>query len=167
MPPPLGPGVSSSRFLLITGTRLPTHIPATRRPTTRAWWPKCWRVATRSRWAMSHTAACGVARAPIGWRCAAHRHCRQLGQPGEPSPPRGGHLSPHHPDGPGDVPYDFLPELGGRVEHVPALRGARPRRFLSHSQGQGTPGGSITGLHTHGRHGPYPPHLPLLATSGG
>jgi hypothetical protein len=28
-------------------------------------------------------------------------------------------------------------------------------------------GGSITGLHTHGRNGPYHPHLPVLATRGG
>ena len=28
-------------------------------------------------------------------------------------------------------------------------------------------GGSITVLHTHGRHGPYHPHRPLLAPSGG
>jgi hypothetical protein len=34
-------------------------------------------------------------------------------------------------------------------------------------RGQALRGGSITVLHTHGRHGPYHPHLPLLATRGG
>ena len=50
----------------------------------------------------------------------------QLGQPGEQGPPRGGHLSAYHPDGAGDVPHDLLPERGGRVECVHALRGAVP-----------------------------------------
>src|SRR5712691_2043825 len=48
----------------------------------------------------------------------------QLGQPGEQGPPRGGDLSAHHPDGPGDVPHDLLPERYGFVERVHALRGA-------------------------------------------
>src|SRR2546425_6229964 len=39
--------------------------------------------------------------------------------------------------------------------------------FSSTVRGKALRGGSITGLHTHGRHGPYHPHLPLLATSGG
>ena len=34
-------------------------------------------------------------------------------------------------------------------------------------RGQALNGGSSTVLHTHGRHGPYHPHLHLLATSGG
>jgi len=34
-------------------------------------------------------------------------------------------------------------------------------------RGKALKGGSITGLHPHGRHGQYHPHLPLLATSGG
>ena len=51
---------------------------------------------------------------------------RQLGQPGEPEAPRGGDLSPHHPDGAGDVPHDLLPERGGCIERFHALRGAMP-----------------------------------------
>src|SRR5438094_7126833 len=42
-----------------------------------------------------------------------------------------------------------------------------PRRFLQYRQGEGTQGGSITVLHTHGRNGQYHPHLHLIATSGG
>ena len=42
----------------------------------------------------------------------------------------GGHLSPHHPDGPGDVPHDLLPERGGVVERVHALREAVSGGFL-------------------------------------
>jgi hypothetical protein len=34
-------------------------------------------------------------------------------------------------------------------------------------RGKALRGGSITGLHTHGRHGQYHPPLHLLATSGG
>ena len=45
-------------------------------------------------------------------------------QPSEQGPPRGGDLSAYHPDGPGDVPHDFLPERGGRVERIHALWGA-------------------------------------------
>jgi hypothetical protein len=39
--------------------------------------------------------------------------------------------------------------------------------FYSTVRGKALKGGSITGLHTHGRHGPYHPQLHLLATSGG
>jgi hypothetical protein len=39
--------------------------------------------------------------------------------------------------------------------------------FYSTVRGKTLKGGSITVLHTHGRNGQYPPHLPLLATSGG
>ena len=39
--------------------------------------------------------------------------------------------------------------------------------FYSTVRGKALKGGSITVLHTHGRNGQYPPHLPLLATSGG
>jgi len=39
--------------------------------------------------------------------------------------------------------------------------------FSSTVRGKTLKGGSITVLHTHGRHGQYPPHLHLLATSGG
>src|SRR5713101_7314577 len=39
--------------------------------------------------------------------------------------------------------------------------------FFRTVRGKALRGGSITGLHTHGRHGPYHPHLHLLATSGG
>jgi hypothetical protein len=39
--------------------------------------------------------------------------------------------------------------------------------FYSTVRGKTRKGGSITVLHTHGRHGQYPPHLPLIATSGG
>ena len=52
--------------------------------------------------------------------------CRQLGEPGEPGPPCGSHLSAYHPDGPGDVPHALLPERGGGVERVHALWGAMP-----------------------------------------
>src|SRR5712691_4516531 len=52
--------------------------------------------------------------------------CRQLGEPGEPGPPCGGHLSAYHPDGPGDVPHALLPERGGRIKCVHALWGAMP-----------------------------------------
>ena len=56
-------------------------------------------------------------------------------------PPRRRHLSAYHPDGAGDVPHDLLPERGGRVECVDTLRGAMPRRFLQHRQGEGAQGG--------------------------
>ena len=39
--------------------------------------------------------------------------------------------------------------------------------FYSTVRGQTLPGGYITVLHTHGRHGQYHPHLHVLATSGG
>jgi hypothetical protein len=39
--------------------------------------------------------------------------------------------------------------------------------FYSTVRGKTLKGGSITVLHTHGRHGQYPPHLHVLATSGG
>jgi Putative transposase/Transposase zinc-binding domain len=39
--------------------------------------------------------------------------------------------------------------------------------FSSTIKGTRLRGGAITGLHTHGRHGPDHPHLPLLATRGG
>jgi len=39
--------------------------------------------------------------------------------------------------------------------------------FSSEVRGKALRGGSITVLHTHGRHGPYHPPLPLLAPSGG
>jgi hypothetical protein len=39
--------------------------------------------------------------------------------------------------------------------------------FSSTLKGKALKGGSITVLHTHGRHGQYHPHLHLLATSGG
>jgi hypothetical protein len=39
--------------------------------------------------------------------------------------------------------------------------------FYGEVRGKALRGGSITVLHTHGRHGPYHPHLHLLATSGG
>lgn len=39
--------------------------------------------------------------------------------------------------------------------------------FYSTVRGKTLRGGSITVLHTPGRHGPYHPHLPVLATSGG
>src|SRR5262249_10155475 len=39
--------------------------------------------------------------------------------------------------------------------------------FSSTVRGQALKGGSITVLHTHGRHGQYHPHLHLRATSGG
>jgi len=39
--------------------------------------------------------------------------------------------------------------------------------FYSEVRGKALRGGSITVLHTHGRHGQYHPHLHLLATSGG
>src|SRR5919204_4648119 len=39
--------------------------------------------------------------------------------------------------------------------------------FYRTVRGKARRGGSITVLHTHGRHGQSPPHLPLLATSGG
>jgi len=39
--------------------------------------------------------------------------------------------------------------------------------FFSTVRGKALRGGYITVLHTHGRHGPYHPHLHLLATSGG
>ena len=38
----------------------------------------------------------------------------------------GGDLSAHHPDGAGHVPHDLLPQRGGRIERVHALRGAMP-----------------------------------------
>src|SRR4051794_21890644 len=49
------------------------------------------------------------------------------------------------------------------------MRGGAPCRedFLSTVRGKALRGGSMTVLHTHGRHGPYHPHLHLLATSGG
>jgi len=49
------------------------------------------------------------------------------------------------------------------------MRGGAPclDEFSSTVRGKVLKGGSITVLHTHGRHGPYHPHLPLLATSGG
>ncbi len=50
----------------------------------------------------------------------------QLGQPGEHDAPRGGDLSAHHPDGAGHVPHNLLPERGGLIERVHALRGAMP-----------------------------------------
>ena len=50
----------------------------------------------------------------------------QLGQPGEQGPPRGRDVSAYHPDGPRDVPHDFLPERGDRVERIHALWGAMP-----------------------------------------
>ena len=39
--------------------------------------------------------------------------------------------------------------------------------FYSAVKGKALRGGSITVLHTHGRNGQYPPHLHVLATSGG
>jgi hypothetical protein len=39
--------------------------------------------------------------------------------------------------------------------------------FSSAVRGKALKGGSITVLHTHGRHGQYHPHLHLIATSGG
>jgi hypothetical protein len=39
--------------------------------------------------------------------------------------------------------------------------------FYSEVRGKALQGGSIAVLHTHGRHGQYHPHLPLMATSGG
>jgi hypothetical protein len=39
--------------------------------------------------------------------------------------------------------------------------------FYGTVRGKALKGGSITVLHTHGRNGQYPPHLHLLATSGG
>ena len=39
--------------------------------------------------------------------------------------------------------------------------------FSSTVRGKALQGGDITVLHPHGRHGPYHPHLPLLAPSGG
>src|SRR5215510_7624078 len=52
---PRGTGVSSNRFLPITGTRFNVPIRAIRRPTTIAWSRRCWRVAIRSRSATSNT----------------------------------------------------------------------------------------------------------------
>src|SRR2546430_16242025 len=59
-------------------------------------------------------------------------------QPGEQGPPRGGDLSAHHSHGTSDVPLHLLPQRGGRVERIYTLRGAMPRRFLQHRQGEGT-----------------------------
>jgi len=39
--------------------------------------------------------------------------------------------------------------------------------FYSTVRGKALRGGSITVLHTHGRHGQYPPPLHLIAPSGG
>jgi hypothetical protein len=39
--------------------------------------------------------------------------------------------------------------------------------FYSAGKGKALRGGSLTVLHTHGRNGQAPPHLPMLATSGG
>jgi len=39
--------------------------------------------------------------------------------------------------------------------------------FFSEVRGKALRGGSITVIHTHGRHGQYHPHLHLIATSGG
>src|SRR5262249_40007626 len=92
---------------------------------------------------------------------------RYLGQPGQQDAPRGGDLSPHYPDGPGDVPYDLLPERGGGVERVMRCGAHCLDDFYSTVRGQALQGGAITVLHTHGRNGQYHPHLHLLATSGG
>src|SRR5262252_2997101 len=54
-------------------------------------------------------------------------------------------VSAYHPDGAGDVPHDLLPERRGRVECVHTLRGAMPRRFLQHRQGEGAQGGLYHG----------------------
>src|SRR5713101_8219030 len=51
-------------------------------------------------------------------------HTRSLGQPGEHDAPRGSDLSAHHPDGPGDVPHNLLPQRRGRVERLDAVWGA-------------------------------------------
>src|SRR5712691_6041803 len=45
-------------------------------------------------------------------------------QPGEQGPSRGGDLSTHHPDGPGDVPHDLLPQRRGLVERIDEMRDA-------------------------------------------
>src|SRR2546425_12042435 len=50
---PRGTGTSSSRFLLIAGRRFSRPIHATRGPTMTTWWPRCWRVAIRTRWGIS------------------------------------------------------------------------------------------------------------------
>jgi hypothetical protein len=49
------------------------------------------------------------------------------------------------------------------------MRGGAPclAECSSTGRGQARQGGSSPGLHTHGRHGPYPPHRHRLATSGG
>ena len=49
------------------------------------------------------------------------------------------------------------------------MRGGAPclEDFSRTVRGQTLQGGSITVRHTHGRHGPYPPHRPGLATRGG
>ena len=39
--------------------------------------------------------------------------------------------------------------------------------FLSTVSGKARKGGSIVVVQTHGRHGQYNPHLPIIATSGG
>ena len=122
-------------------------------------------VATRSRWAMSNTVACSVARHPSGGDelqivvvlavCQSLRG--QLGQPGQQDAPREGDLSAHHPDGAGHVPHDFLPERGSCVERVHALRAQCLDDFYSTVRGKALKGGSITVLHTHGRNGQYHP----------
>ncbi|HSX79979.1 MAG TPA: hypothetical protein VLQ80_15580 [Candidatus Saccharimonadia bacterium] len=56
------------------------------------------------------------------------------------------------------------------AELVQAWRqcGARCLDGLSREgQGKALTGGDMTGIPPHGRHGPYPPHVPLIATRGG
>ena len=96
-----------------------------------------------------------------------HSGRRPRGQSGQPGAPRGRPLSAPHPDGPGDVAHDFLPACGRRVGRVHALRGQCRDDCSSAVRGQALKGGSSTVLQTPGRHGQSPPHLPLLAPSGG
>ena len=132
---PHGTGVSFSRSLPITGRRFNTPIRAIRRPTTMAWWRKMLACGNPEKMGYIEYRClhCGQGKHLVAMSCksslclrCAKVYVGQLGQPGEQGPPRGGHLSAHHPDGAGDVPHDLLPERGGRVERVHALRGAMP-----------------------------------------
>ena len=86
-----------------------------------------------------------------------HRLRGQLGQAGAPGPARGRALSPHPPDGAGDVPHALGPERRGVAARVDTLWGTGSGGLLSPRQGQGPAGGLHHGAPPAGPQGAVPP----------
>jgi Putative transposase len=92
---------------------------------------------------------------------------RQLGQPGEPDAPRGGHLSSYLLTVPEILRKTFYQHAQDVLS--PFMRcGVRCLDdFYSRGSGHDLKGGYIVVIQTHGRNGQYNPHLHCIATSGG